>query len=452
MVTDLRELMRAASSHPPHDRADLASLVGAGRRRVRVRRARFVGGTTLAAGAIMLASTWWLAPGPADLTAAGVPRADGPVIGLSSARDAVEGQDYRELTSSTNEDLEADNGEYFDGVTDDGLVLFRQGRTATREKERYALMDPITGNKQWLADRPGLGEQSWAIELGTEQLVLVRHDYEEAGDSSRPVLDIYDRGTGSWRTIGWPGLPTNESSSLVRLGPDGRAYVTVEAVPSAVPEGGWPRGADGEADDADAAGDTSALWSVSLTDPSDVRDEGLRVGDFGFDGDTLVWTDSANGAAGRVHVRDLGTGDETSFDPGLGERCNLLGFDVASGRIALSQYCGTYPGGVRDDRVQVVTTDGERVITLQDSGVDGGNLIAGGDFMTLTAYGAATGGTYLYDFDDGSLLRLSEAHGVWAVGQGPTSGDRFMWNEPAGKKVARFGRSGAAVHLGELIR
>ena len=374
------------------------------------------------------------------------------MVRLAEARPAVEGQDFRELTSITNEDLESDNGEYFDGVTDDGLILFREGRTATRRDERYALMDPATGAKQWLADRPGDGEQSWAVDLGSEQLVLMRYDYQESGESSRPVLDIYDRGSGSWRTIRWPALPTNESATVLRLGPDGRAYMTVGTTRGSIPEGGWPQGPDGEADDADAAGDTSALWSASLTDSSDVRDEGLRVGHFGFDRDHLVWTDSANGAAGRVHVRDLGTGEETSFDPRLGDRCNLLGFDVDGGRIALSQYCGTYTGGMRDDRVQVMTTDGELVITLQDSGVDGGDLIGGGDFLTVAAYAPATGGTYVYDLEDGSLLRLSDSHAVWAVGQGPTPGDQFMWNEPAGVKLGPIGRRGASAHLGEIIR
>ena len=98
-----------------------------------------------------------------------------------------------------------------------------------------------------------------------------------------------------------------------------------------------------------------------------------------------------DGAAGMVHVRDLATGEETSFDPELGERCNLLGFDVEGERIAMSQYCGTYQGGVRDDRVQVVTTDGEQVITVQDSGIEGGDLLGGGTAMTLTADGRATG-------------------------------------------------------------
>ena len=86
----------------------------------------------------------------------------------------------------------------------------------------------------------------------------------------------------------------------------------------------------------------------------------------------------------------------------------------------MSQYCGTYEGGVRDDRVQVVTTAGEQVVTVQDSGVEGGQLLGGGDFMTLTAYDRATAGTYLYDFEAGRLLRLSEGQSQWSVASGPT--------------------------------
>jgi hypothetical protein len=118
----------------------------------------------------------------------------------------------------------------------------------------------------------------------------------------------------------------------------------------------------------------------------------------------------------------------------------------------MSQYCGTYEGGVRDDRVQVVTTDGEQVVTVQDSGVEGGDLVGGGDFVTLVGYDRATSGTYLYDVEEGRLLRLSEGLSAWTVGSGPTPGDQFLWTTPAGRKLAMFGHSGATVHLGELIR
>lgn len=452
MVNELRELMRQASARPPQDEADLAVVLGGGRRRVRLRRASIVGGTALAAGAITVAGMSWGDPSPADLSAAGVPRPEGPVVGLAGARPAVEGTDYRDLASHTNEDLETDNGEYFDGVTDDGLVLFREGQTAQRPRARLALMDPATGQKEWLPDMPGADQQTWAVELSEERLVLMWLVVTGEAGRTEPRLAIYDRSEGSWREMGWPSLPAQDDFPLVRVGPDGRAYLTVMTDPGDVPEGGWPVGPDGEADDADAEGDVRALWSASLTDPDDVRDEGVQVGDFAFDGDELVWTDSSDGAAGRVHVRDLTTGEETSFDPRLGERCNLLGFDVAGGRIAMSQYCGTYDGGVRDDRVQVVTTGGDPVLTIQDSGIDGGDLVAGGDFLTLTAYDRGTAGTYLYDFDEGRLLRLGEGTSAWAAGAGPTPDDQFLWNEPAGSKVPMFGRSGAVTHLSEVVR
>ncbi|WP_210650270.1 hypothetical protein [Nocardioides sp. SYSU D00065] len=446
MVNELRELLREASARPPQDRGDLAAVLGTGRRRVRRRRAGVAGAGALTAGVVAVASVTWIDPAPRDLESAEIPRPAGPTIRLTEARPAVEGTDYRDLTTYTNEDLDTDNGQYFDGVTDDGLVLFRDGPRSGQLNPRFALMDPATRRKEWLP-RLAVGQsQFWSAELSEDRLVLLTLDTAAA--------HVFDRDTRQWSSTSWPSLSGGRGWGvrLPSVGPDGRLYVLVPATQGRIPEGGWPMGSDGEADDADAEGDTFDLWSVSLTDGSDVRDEGLQVGAFGFDGDSLVWTDSSNGAAGLVHVRDLATGEETSFDPQLGERCNLLGFDVAGGRIALSQYCGTYGEGVRDDRVQVVTTEGEQVVTVQDSGVDGGDLVADGDFLTLTAHDPATGGTYVYDFEDGRLMRLSEAHSPWAVGQGPTPGDQFLWSEPAGRKVAMFGRSGAEVHLSEIVR
>ncbi|WP_416956099.1 hypothetical protein ACNKF0_04470 [Nocardioides sp. T5] len=456
MVNELRELMREASASPPHDRTDMRAVLGRGRRRVRVRRAAVVAGTSLAAGAIALGSVAWLDPAPADLAAAGVPRPVGPTVRLTDAGPAVEGQDYRELAAYTNEDLDADNGQYFDGVTDDGLVLFRDGPRSTQLYPRFALMDPGTGEKDWLPEAREIGQsQLWAVELSEQRLVLVGPgEPAESGDDGAMALTahVFDRASDTWSTLRWTGLPAIDGPWGVRIGPDGRLYVPALATRGEVPEGGWPMGPGGEADDADAEGDTYDLWSASLTHVRDVRDEGLRVGAFAFTEDAMVWTDSANGAAGRVHVRDLATGDETSFDPALGERCNLLDFSADGDRIAMSQYCGTYEGGVRDDRVQVVTTDGDQVMTVQDNGVEGGQLVAGGDFLTMTAYDRATGGTYLYDFEEGRLLRVSEGMSSWTVAHGPAPGDRFLWTTPAGDSALGFGSEGATGHLGEIIR
>ena len=229
-------------------------------------------------------------------------------------------------------------------------------------------------------------------------------------------------------------------------GPDGRLYVAVPATQGQPPEGGWPTGPDGEADDANADGDTYHLWSVSLTDSSDVRDEQLTVGDFAFTDGSLVWTDRTNGDAGLVHVRDLASGAEHSFDPQTGARCNLLSFGATADRVVLGQYCGTYAGGVRDDRVQVLTTDGDQVVTLQDSGIDGGLAGPDGtsDLVTVTSYDKDRAGTYVYDLGTDRFLRVSDAVSQWTTG-GSASRGRFLWNAPVNH------RRGATQYVGELL-
>ena len=60
------------------------------------------------------------------------------------------------------------------------------------------------------------------------------------------------------------------------------------------------------------------------------------------------------------------------------------------------------------------------------------------------------GDELLDQFD--KLLRLSDGHSPWAVGQGPTPGDQFLWSEPAGSRLGVLGRRGATAHLSELVR
>ena len=57
-------------------------------------------------------------------------------MNLADAAPAVEGRDFEVLASYTNEDLDRENGQYFDGVTDDGLILFRDG---PRSDQRIAV-------------------------------------------------------------------------------------------------------------------------------------------------------------------------------------------------------------------------------------------------------------------------------------------------------------------------
>jgi len=436
MVNELRSLLDESSDNVPYAAFDAAAVLRAGRSRTRRRRATVVGAAGLAAAVVVVGSTLALDNfrSPPDLGAAGVPTPGGTVLRLTDATAATEGRDYRVLTSYTNEDLDADNGQYLDGLTDDGLVLFRDGPRMGQTFARYALMDPATGDKDWLPDPPANQEQLWPVDLGAGRLLWSTAEYDGDGGELRGNLELvtFDRETRSWSTTTWPGLPRIESPAA-RLGPDDRLYVRVPATQGKPPAGGWPVQPDGDAEDADAEGDTFDLWSVSLTDREDVRDEGLRVGDVTFTDASMVWTDRTNGDSGMVHVRDLATGEETEFDPQSGERCNLLSFGATDERIVLGQYCGTYEDGVRDDRVQVLSTSGEQIATIQDSGIDG-YLASDGEpgLVAVRATHRASEGTYVYDLSDDSLMRVSDSLSHWTA-DGLTPAGHVMWDTPVNR-------------------
>lgn len=447
MVNDLKALMRQNVAAPPPDHLNLDSLMSAGRRRVRGRRTVVLCGAALLVVGVV-ASTVISWPGGSDRpgTAAARPAPDAPTIRLADARQAVEGRDYRLLASYTNENLDRDNGQYFDGVTDDGLILFRGGPRMGQLRPRMALMDPATGEKDWLPDLQIGQTQTWPVELGTDRLVFLGSNEEDRGMRANLVAYVFDRGIRDWSAVEWPSLPVLGFPSG-SLAPDGRLYVSVPATQSQPPEGGWPTGSDGEADDADAEGDTYQLWSVSLTDESDVRDEGLTVGSFAFTDTSMVWTDSTNGDAGLVHVRELSTGEEHSFDPDAGTRCNLLSFGATDDRVVLGQYCGTYAGGVRDDRVQILTTDGDQVVTLQDNDISGALTGPGsrtGDLVTVISYQEERAGTYVYDLETDQFLRIANALSKYAMG-GPAPDRQFLWTTPVNN------RHGATQWLGEIL-
>jgi hypothetical protein len=443
VVNELRALMRENVAVPPLSPFDPGALVGAGRRRVRTRRAVGVGAAAaLTAGAVLVVTAVTGPSGTDHVAASEPPAPDAPVLHLDDAKPAVEGRDYRVLASHTNENLDRDNGQYFDGVTADGLVLFRDGPRADQLRPRMALLDPATGEKTWLPDLRVGQQQMWPLELGTERLVLLG----AAGDEqSHLVAHVLDRGTRTWRSVQWPGLPPIDVPRAT-VGPDGRLYVSVAASQGQPPAGGWPTGSDGEAEDAGADGDTYHLWSVSLGDSTDVRDEGLTVGDVAFTTTSMVWTDSTNGAAGLVHTRVLSSGQERSFDPHAGGRCNLLSFGATDTRVVLGEYCGTYADG-RDDRVQVLTSTGAQVVTLQDSGIEG--ALAGtrgeNDLVTVTSFEGKRAGTYVYDLGTGRFLRMSTAISKWGLG-GPAPDGQLLWHTPVNH------RHGATQWLGELLR
>lgn len=434
MVTELRELMRETVANPPADIGDLDIVVRRGRRSVRRRQVGVTCAVVMTIAAVItgsMALTGFIGgddPAPAK-DRSSVPTPAGPVLRLDDAEPAVAGVDYEVVAAYTNDDLDADNGQYLDGTTDDGLVLFRDGPRAEQLWPRYALMDASTGEKDWLPKLDIGQETAIPLILGEDQLVLLgQKGYDAESDTSELVAYTFDRRTRQWHTMTWPDLPGAEGPWGVTVGPDGRLYVRAPATRGQPPKGGWPKQPDGDAEDADAEGDTFHLWSASLTDPGDVRDENLTVGAIAFTDTSMVWSDGTNGDAGMMHVRDLATGEESSFDPHLGERCNLLGFGASGDRIVMSQYCGTYEGGTRDDRVQVFTTSGELIVTIQDPGIIGVVPGAGGSSLVeVWSYDRKTEGTYVYDLDTDRFLRVSESLGRQQSGESATGAGELKW-------------------------
>lgn len=431
MVNELRELLRETAAGPAYDDGDLGAVLRGGRRRVRTRRLGVAGGATavVAAGGLLVFTL--VSPGTSRFDAAAVPRPEGPVLYLSDSVAGVEGTDFRTLFSHTNDNLEEANGQYFDGVTDDGLLLFRDGPHGPDNTAKLALVDPDSGDKQWLPAQPHGAEQYWPVQLSADRLVLASFESSDP-DAMRLTADIYDRGSQSWRSIRWPELPTIDTfGQQVRVGSDGRLYVATPDHLAGPPPGRWPTDASGDADDSDAPGSSYHLWSASLTDPGDVRDEGLTVGSFDFTDSQLVYTDSTNGDAGKVHVRELSSGTEQVFDPHAGSRCNLLDFGVTDEIIVLSQYCGTF-GDTRDDRVQILTIAGDPVTTIQGSGIDGwlASSARAGGLVEVTSNQRGAVGTFVYDVARERLVRVGDGVSVYGPHRRTTTTDRIFWATP----------------------
>ncbi len=418
MVNDLKRLLRDNAETEPSGDVDVAEVVRVGRQR-RTRRRRSAAG--VGAAAAVAAVVGGLALTSSDLGSGNEATADrvqpvGPVLSLEDARPAVEGTDYRVLASHTNDNLEQANGQYYSGVTDDGLLVFTDGPHTLKNSTRVALVDPASGETDWLPGGPQQIEHP--IALGADALVFggVRADHHDFS------VRVFDRASRSWSSMEWPTLPGADLfQAPVEHG--GRLYLAL---------------------DPDSDIQRFDLWSVSLTDPADVRNEQTVVGEFDITGDELTWTNTHNEPNNGIHVRDLITGDERDFDPQSGDRCNQLGLQRLDDLIVLQQYCGT-KGGVRDDRAQIITMDGDPVVTIQDDGVELGRT--GGSQVVIDSYHRRLGGAYVYDPDAGDLVRISDQISSYYVGGPvPAGSPYFLWHTPVN------GSQGATQWLGEWLR
>jgi hypothetical protein len=406
MVNELRTMLHESVRVPPEDDTDVTRLLQAGRRRVRRRRVSLA--VTVAAVAVCAGVTPALVGlvGTTGGPAAGTGPV-GPVVSLADARPAVEGRDYEVVTTLVNENLDFANGQHFADVTPDGLIVVRDGPHGIRNRLRWGLLDPADDETVWLPEPGGSWQPESLVEAGARRLLFVSEAYEGGF-----TVWSYDRDAEAWSdtevtapALGITGGNTYLAAS--RLGPENRLYVSITV---------------------DEQLEQSRLWSVALDDPDDVREEGL-VGDWDLEDGELTFTESSNEPSSTIHVRDLRTGEERTFDAQSGSRCNALGMDRVGGLIAFAQYCGE-SGGRRDDRVQVITTDGAPVVTVQDDGVD---LVEVTErFVVVRAYPDGRAGAYAYEPATGRFLRLGEGH-VKFGGSHTGRGDLLTWATPVNR-------------------
>lgn len=413
MVNHLRYLLRESVMDPPPVDIDVASVLASGRRRVRSRRTALFGGAAALVALVVVAGTALsgvsLDPdvGAADRRGQRRMEPVGAVVNLSDARWAREGTDYRVLAKLSNEASDDGEGQYFAGVTEDAQVLLLDVPRALPDSTGIALVDPVTGERNWLPSGPR--QMDWPVELSSDRLVFIR-----SVDEDDPLkADVFDRVSRTWSTVEWRDLPIQGRYPVfgqVSSGPDERFYV-----------GLFRPDDDGRSD----------LWSVSVSDPADVRDEHLVVGAFNVTGDLLTWTDGGDGneaPTGTVHVRNLVTAHETSFDPQPGDRCSQQSLRRTERYIVLGQNCGTL-GIHHDNWFQIFTADGDPVVTVRDDGIDAATVSNGAVTLNAPAAGERSG-SYVYDFDAGRLLRVSDTASDLGLG-GQASGDFFLWNTPA---------------------
>jgi hypothetical protein len=381
-MRDLKSLMDEATESAPSEGVDVQRVLETGHRRVRRRRATGVFGAAVAV-AVVAAGGSLLAGGDTGERVLPADRSEpiGPVAVLAEARRAVEGRDYSVLTTVTNENLDGENALFYRGVTPDGLIVVDEGPYSL--DSRAGLLDPRSEEVRWLL---GPGDASHGEYVGSSGRWMI-WTTESNQFQDRPGFLLVDPTTGGQQVIDLVSIAGDERPMSYAdfpdrsaLGADGRIYFSL--------------GRDRS---------TSDLLSVELDDPADVRVEGV-VGDFDVDGELLTYTERTNQPTSTIHVRDLGTGEETTFDTQSDSDCDLRGLERAGDHVALFQGCGA--DGLGDSRVQVITGSGEPVVTLLGSSLDGGTVTSR-YVSTMVAFGKGTG-TYVYDLETADLLRVSE--------------------------------------------
>lgn len=392
-MRDLKHLMDEATDQAPSHGVDLGTVLETGRRRVRRRRT----GTVLGAAGLVAAVTAGAALGSAldggERTApADEPNPGGRVLTLADAQLARAGEEYTVLSTQNTTDPGRDNPVAYREVLEDGSVVFEDGPSIRTGKYAAGTIDARAGETTWelaLSEGDGVTPGDY---VGTSDRWMVWAQ-SSTGLQARPGFLVLDRETGEHSTIDLLdgpapslGLSSFDVVQRAELGPDDRVYFTT------------------------AENEVADLLSVSLPDGASPRRE-LAVGEWDLDGDVLTYSEQPHRPTGTLRQRDLGSGEESTFEPGPAtstargyrqDPCSLWDLRRDGDLVALQEFCR----GPESRQVRVVeATSGDTVATLRGDVLEMGTLTQ--RYLTFAEVAQPHRGVYVYDLRTRDLWQAS---------------------------------------------
>lgn len=391
-MNELNTLMRRASEQAPPDRIDPDALVRAGRSRVR--RRRVVAGVSVAAAAALVAGIPMALDShdrsPQPLGQHGQVQ----VLTLADATPARSGVDYDVLRTftahSTDSTLE---GDFVRGVLADGTIVVQSYPHGIDGASRITLVAAD-------GSRPVDAPASLGNYLGATPTAVV------FGGDLNGVWTL-GLGTLTWRqTLEGEDFDTNSPAQPLSAtqGRPTEVHLAAGAI------------ADHDARD---------LFTATLGERSASR---LATGgDVAALGDHVAWTASYDAPNDRVFVRDEGTLEKTSFDPGTA-RCDQKDLGLTSDRVVVMVNCADagQEGSETDvvDRIDVFDLTGKPVARI--TGDDLGPVRMTDRLITISSHKSGEAGTYTYDLATGRFLEVEDSVSGLA-GRETGSGSTLVW-------------------------
>ena len=388
-MNHLNTLLREASMDAPPHQFDLETVVGAGRSRVRRRRA--VTGITVAAVVGVAASLAIVLPGGGDEPEPAAPP-QVRVLTLDDAVAAEEGSDYEVLDTFTAHSTdEAGTGDFVRGVLADGTVVLQRYPNGWDGNTQIVLVG--ADNTQVVEAPTRLGNY-----LGATDRELVFGGVDDGVlllDRERLIV----RGVLKGRLF--------DPNHAVQTVSDGHGHLYL---------GGSPM----------ADEPNRPLYDVDVD--AGRATELARGGHVAAYDGRVAWTDAYDGPVQAVTVRDE-RGGTTGFDPNTGD-CVGKGIGITDQRVVLMSNCDDGAGDTEYTdavtRIDILDLEGNPVARI--TGDEFGPVRMNDRFLTIASWNGEQGGTYTYDVETGSFLQVTDAMSGLA-GDETGVGSTVVWEE-----------------------